>query len=149
MDYTYEDVLSKCKEVLGEIAEGKNRRLLDRRNYLIALLHYGFHKTEHALAEALNMKRDTLTSAKLHPYQLMENNDWVFKENVSDLIELFPYKFPNHYLPKTITRNTIVRVYFDDPTIKKLRSYMDFKSIERVDVAVKDLVTKALKLWEE
>jgi hypothetical protein len=149
MDYTYEDVLVQCELVKDLLKDGKNRRSMDRRNYLIALMYYKFHKTEFAIAKVFDMKRETVTSAKFHPYQLLEYNDVSFIANVNDIMIQFPYEFPNHKAGRADKRYTAVIVYFDKDIKKKLKSYMKFKSISRIDMAVKDLTIKALKLWEE
>lgn len=149
MEYTYEDVLVQCEIVKDLLKEGKNRRSLDRRNYLIALMYYEFGKTEESIAKTMEMKRETVTSAKFHPYQLLEYNDPAFTNNVKDLMVMFPYVFPNHYSAKSSKKQTVVNVYLEKDIAKKLRSYMAFKDISRIDSAIKDLVIKGLKLWEE
>ena len=149
MDYTYEDVLVQCELVKDLLKEGKNRRSMDRRNYLIALMYYKFHKTEVVIANVFDMKRETVTSAKFHPYQLLEYSDISFIANVNDLILEFPFEFPDHKALNADKRYTAVITHFDKDVRKKLKSYMEFKSISRIDMAVKDLVIKALKLWEE
>ena len=149
MEYTYEDLLKQCEIVKDLIKEGKNRRSLDRRNYIIALMYYKFNKTEFIIAKAFDMKRETVTSAKFHPYQLLDYGDISFIANVNDLILEFPFEFPDHKALNAEKRYTAVIVHFDQETKKKIRSYMDFKNISRIDMAVKELTTKALKLWEE
>jgi hypothetical protein len=149
MEYTYEDVLEQCEKVKDLLKEAKNRRSLDRRNYLIALLYYEFGKTEEVIGKILNMKRETVTSAKFHPYQLLENNDSLFINNVKDFIELFPYHFPNHHSAKSSKKQTVINLYLEKDVTKKLRHYMAFKDISRIDMAVKDLIIKGLRLWEE
>jgi hypothetical protein len=149
MEYTYEDVLVQCELVKDLLKEGKNRRSMDRRNYLIALMYYEFGKTEEYIAKLMGMKRGTVTSAKFHPYQLFEYNDPMFINNVKDLISMFPYEFPNHHSAKSSKKQTVISVYLEKEIAKKVRNYMAFKEITRIDLGVKDLVIKALKLWEE
>ena len=149
MEYTYEDVLVQCELVKELLKEGKNRRSMDRRNYLIALMYYKFHKTEFVIAKVFDMKRETVTSAKFHPYQLLEYSDISFIANVNDLMIQFPYEFPNHKAGQADKRHTAVITHFTPEIRKKLKIYMEFKNISRMDMAVKDLVIKALRLWEE
>jgi len=149
MEYTYEDLLKQCEIVKDLIKESKNRRSLDRRNYIIALMYYKFNKTEFTIAKAFDMKRETVTSAKFHPYQLLDYSDISFIANVNDLMIEFPYEFPNHKAMQADKRYTAVVVHYEPEIRKKLRSYMDFKNISRIDMAVKELTIKALKLWEE
>lgn len=149
MEYTYEDLLEQCKLVKDLLKEGKNRRSLDRRNYIIALMYYKFNKTEFTIAKVLDMKRETVTSAKFHPYQLLDYSDISFIANVNDLMIQFPYEFPNHKAGQADKKFTAVVVHYEPEIRKKLRSYMDFKNISRIDMAVKELTIKALKLWEE
>lgn len=149
MEYTYEDVLVQCKLVKDLLIEGKNRRSMDRRNYLIALMYYKFHKTEVTIAKVFDMKRETVTSAKFHPYQLLDYSDISFIANVNDLMIQFPYEFPNHKAGQADKRYTAVITHFDPEARKRIRKYMEFKEISRIDVAVKELTLKALRLWEE
>lgn len=149
MEYTYEDVLVECEKVLDLLKEAKNRRSLDRRNYLIALMYYEFGKTEETIAKIMKMKRGTVTSAKFHPYQLFENNDSLFLNNVKDLMVTLPYDFPNHGSAKTSKKKIVVNLFLEKDVVKKLRNYMSYKSIPKIDIAIKDLINKGLKLWEE
>jgi hypothetical protein len=149
MDYTYEDVLVQCELVKDLLKEGKNRRSMDRRNYLIALMYYKFHKTEVTIGEILNMKRETVTSAKFHPYQLLKYKDAIFIENVEDIMKALPYDFPENNSAKASKKSTAITLHLDKEMIKKMRRYMEFKEINRMDVAIRNIITKALKLWEE
>jgi hypothetical protein len=149
MDYTYEDVLVQCELVKDLLKEGKNRRSMDRRNYLIALMYYKFNKTEFAIGKVFDMKRETVTSAKFHPYQLLEYSDVSFIANVNDLMIAFPYEFPNHKAGQADKRYTAVITHFDKEARKKIKKYMEFKEISRIDIAVKELTLKALRLWEK
>jgi hypothetical protein len=149
MEYTYEDVLVQCELVKDLLKIQKNRRNIDKRNYLIALLYYGFNKKEKEVAEILNMKRETVTSAKFHPYQLLKYKDAIFIENVEDIMKALPYDFPENNSAKASKKSTAITLHLDKEMIKKMRRYMEFKEINRMDVAIRNIITKALKLWEE
>ena len=148
MEYTYQEVLAACEAVREKIIEKKNRQSMDMRNYLIALRYFKYLETEEAIAETFVIDRCTVSHAKNQPYTLLSINDISFAANVSELMIKFPYDFPK-------TRNsgsrklTSVVVYLDPDLIKKMSLYMMVKDINRRDVAAKELITKALKLWEE
>lgn len=149
MDYTYEEVLRHCAEVLDILKLQKNRKNMDKRNYLIALLYYGFNKTEREIAEIFDMKRETVTSAKFHPYQLLQNKDIIFINNVKDIMKTLPYEFPDNNSLKAAKKTTAVTLHLEKDIVKKMRVYMDLKDINRIDIAIKNILIKALKLWEE
>jgi hypothetical protein len=78
----------------------------------------------------------------------MSINDTSFAANVSELIMKFPYDFPKTR-GEGARKHSSVIVYLDPDVIKKMDLYMMVKDIKRRDVAAKELITKALKLWEE
>lgn len=148
MDYTYEDVFIACEEVKLLIKEKKNRKHLDMRNYLIAILYYKFLYTEEAIADIFNIDRCTIHHSKFQPGTLQSVNDISFSINVSNYAMRFPYQFPVQKSNKE-RKYSGVTTYLDFDTLKKLDLYMMVKDIKRRDIAVKELIIKALKLWEE
>ena len=148
MDYTHEDVLAACEVVKVQMKVKKNRQNMDMRNYLIGLRYYKYLETEESIARTFEIDRCSVHSAKYQPYNLMSINDTSFAANVSELIMKFPYDFPKTR-GEGARKHSSVIVYLDPDVIKKMDLYMMVKDIKRRDVAAKELITKALKLWEE
>lgn len=148
MDFAYEDVLEACKEVRAKIKEKKNRQHMDMRNYLIALRYYKYYEVEEYIAKDFDMKRCTVNHSKSQPAMLLKLRDISFSANVAELAMKFPYKFPEVKDP-TFKRSSSVITYLDPATLKKLDMYMIAKDVKRRDVAVKELISKALRLWEK
>jgi len=148
MDYTHEQVLEACEKVKEKIKEKKNRESMDMRNYLIGLLYFKFIDTEETIASIFGIDRCSVNHAKVQPYNFLSLNDISFIANVAELMNQFPYDFPKTRDSRR-RLNTAIIVYLDSTVMKKMDLYMMVKSIKRKDVAAKELITKALKLWEE
>ena len=148
MDYTYEEVLEACQDVKLKIKEKKNREHMDMRNYLIALRYYKFFETEEYISKDFGIDRCSVNYAKGQPSMLLSIKDISFSANVAILAVQFPYDFPKIRDPK-FKRSSSVIVYLDQSTIKKLDMFMMVKDIKRRDVAARELIIRALKLWEE
>ena len=147
MDYTYEEVLAACEAVRDNIIVKKNRQNMDMRNYLIALRYYKYLETEERIAATFGIDRCSVHSAKYQPYTLLSINDISFAANVSELVIKFPFDFPKSRNQGARKHSSVI-VYLDPDVIKKIDLYMMVKDINRRDVAVKELIIKALKLWE-
>jgi hypothetical protein len=148
MNYTLEEILQECSVIKKLISEKKNRERMDRRNYLIALLHYKYKFTEKRVAEELGMTREAIPSSKLQAYQLMSINDVSFIANVNDYILKYPYDFPDADKLRETKRKSDLTIKLHQNVVKKLRAYAGIKQI-RIDVAAVNLITKGLDLWEK
>lgn len=148
MDYTYEDVLEACKEVRAKLKVKKNREHMDMRNYLIALRYYKYYEAEDYISKDFDMGRCAVHHSKSQPAMLLKIRDISFSANVAELAMRFPYKFPE-ITDATFKRSSSVVTYLDPATLRKVDIYMIAKDIKRRDVAVKELISRALKLWEE
>jgi len=148
MDYTYEEVLEACQDVKLKIKEKKNREHMDMRNYLIALRYYKFFETEEYISKDFGIDRCSVNYAKGQPSMLLSIKDISFSANVAILAVQFPYDFPKIRDPK-FKRSSSVIVYLDQSTTKKLDMFMMVKDIKRRDIAARELIIRALKLWEE
>lgn len=147
MDYTYEEVLAACEAVKEKISIKKNRQNMDMRNYLIALRYYKYLETEERIATTFGIDRCSVHSAKYQPYNLLSINDISFAANVSEFAIKFPFDFPKSRNQGARKHSSVI-VYLDPDVIKKMDLYMMVKDISRRDVAAKELISKALKLWE-
>lgn len=150
MEYTIDNILKECDTVVYEFQNSPKKRLrpmLDKRNYLIAILYYKFGYTEERIATIFNMNRTTVSVSKLHTYSLLNYGDSVFKENVNEYLINYPYAFPS--FSNRYKKNIQITISVDTKIIKKLRAYRDIVNEKTIAKAIKRLVTNGLQLWEK
>ena len=97
-NYTLEDVLKECEVLATENKTSRKKReraYLDKRNYLIGLLHYKYGKNSQFIAECFNIDSSTVRASKAHAYNLLSYNDITFSANACEFIQRFPYDFPS------------------------------------------------------
>jgi hypothetical protein len=146
MDYTYEEVLEACNEVMELVNRKKCRPHMDMRNYLVALRYYKYYETEDYISKDFGIKRCSINHSKKQPAMLIGVKDPTFLSSVADLMARFPYKFPENRDP-SVKRSCAIIVYLEYDLLSKFDGYMEEKSIRRRDVAAKQLIKKALKIW--
>jgi len=150
MGYTINDILKECDTIIYEFQNSAKKRLrplLDKRNYLIAILYYKFGYTEERIATIFSMSRTTVSVSKLHTYSLLDYGDSVFKENVNEYLINYPYAFPS--FSNRYKKDIQITISVDTKIIKKLRAYRDIVNEKTIANAVKRLVTNGLNLWEK
>lgn len=148
--YTAEDVIAYFDANIG-VKKTRVRDYLDKRNYVIALLHYKFSYSELVLEGMYNIDRSTINHGKKSPRDLIKSGNPDFLENTKELIELFPYDFPMYEGHAVSNRQHMVRISLDKETHDILKRYSELKNIY-INRATKELLTKAImisQLWEE
>tara|TARA_R110000868_G_scaffold288142_2_gene548486 strand:- start:428 stop:880 length:453 start_codon:yes stop_codon:yes gene_type:complete len=150
MDYTQEEVIDALKGSYVGLKTRK-RHLTDRRYYLIALLYYKFKLIEHDIFNYTALtNRSSVHHAKRLGVELYKSEDVVFIRNVKDLIEKFPYDFPDDSVKVQLKPGLRTIKFKVSPTVmEKLQRYADRKSFDSVDIGAKHIITNLLKLWEE
>ena len=150
MEYTIDDILKECDNLVYEFQNSLKKRsihLLDKRNYLIAILYYKFGYTEERIATIYNIKRISVSVSKKHPYTLLEYGDNVFKENAKEYLIKYPYDFPS--FTNKFKKDKYITISFDIKTLKKIRAYRDIVNEKNTANAIKRLITNGLNLWEK
>ena len=150
MEYTIDDILKECDTLVYEFQNSPKKRLrplLDKRNYLIAMLYYKFGYTEERISTIFSMDRTTVSVSKLHTYSLLEYGDNVFKANVSNYLINYPYDFPS--FSNKFKKDVQIIISFDTKTMKKIKAYRDVVNENTTAKAIKRLVTNGLNLWEK
>lgn len=150
MEYTIDDILKECDNVVYEFQNSTKKRLrpmLDKRNYLIAILYYKFGYTEERIATIFSMSRTTVSVSKLHTYSLLDYGDSVFKENINEYLINYPYAFPS--FTNRYKKDIQITISVETKIIKKLRAYRDIVNEKTIAKAVKRLVINGLNLWEK
>ena len=150
MEYTIDDILKECDNVVYEFQNSTKKRLrpmLDKRNYLIAILYYKFGYTEERIATIFNMSRTTVSVSKLHTYSLLKYGDNIFKTNVNEYLINYHYDFPS--FSAKFKKDIQIVMSFDTKTLKKIRAYRDVVNEKTTANAIKRLVNNGLQLWEK
>ena len=150
MEYTIDDILKECNNVVYEFQNSTKKRLrpmLDKRNYLIAILYYKFGYTEEKISTIFSIKRISVSVSKKHPYSLLEYGDNVFKENTKEYLIKYPYDFPS--FSNKFKKDKYITISFDIKTLKKIRAYRDIVNEKTIANAVKRLIINGLNLWEK
>ena len=150
MEYTIKDILKECDTVVYEFQNSTKKRLrplLDKRNYLIAILYYKFGYTEEKISTIFSIKRISVSVSKKHPYTLLEYGDNVFKENTKEYLIKYPYDFPS--FSNKFKKDKYITISFDIKTLKKIRAYRDIVNEKTTANAIKRLITNGLNLWEK
>jgi len=150
MEYTIDDILKECDNVVYEFQNSTKKRLrpmLDKRNYLIGMLYYKFGYTEEQIATIFNMSRTTVSVSKLHTYSLLKYGDNIFKTNVNEYLINYPYDFPS--FSAKFKKDIQIVMSFDTKTLKKIRAYRDVVNEKTTANAIKRLVNNGLNLWEK
>jgi len=149
-NYTIEDILSECHLLTSQnyvSMKKRERTYIDKRNYLIGILHYKYGKSSVFIGNILNLDSSTVRACKTHAYNLLKFGDITFSANACEFIQKFPYDFPSS--ANKIRRGTSVVVSLDSALYKKLKAYQDIMGDAKIDVTIRNLLKKAIKLWEE
>jgi hypothetical protein len=148
MEYTVNDILKECDALVYEFQNSPKKRLrpmLDKRNYLIAILYYKFGYTEEKISTIYNIKRVSVSVSKKLPYTLLEYGDNVFKENAKEYLIKYPYDFPS--FSNKYKKDKYITISFDIKTLEKIKAYRDIINEKSTAKTIKRLVTNSLKLW--
>ena len=149
-DYTIEDILVECRLLASQnhtAMKKRERTYLDKRNYLIGVLHYKYGKSSAYIGDLLNIDSSTVRASKSHAYNLLRFGDITFSANACEFIQRFPYEFPSS--ANKVRRSSTVVVSLDGAMYKKLKAYQEIMGDAKIDVTIRNLLKKAIKLWEE
>ena len=149
-NYKLEDILKECQILSAQnktAIKKRERTYLDKRNYLIGLLHYKYGKSSSYIGDLLGIDSSTVRAAKSHAYNLLRYGDITFSANACEFIQRFPYEFPS--TANKVRRSSTVVVSLDGAMYKKLKAYQEIMGDAKIDVTIRNLLKKAIKLWEE
>ena len=150
MEYELEDVLKECQILVAHnktAMKKRERTYLDKRNYLIGLLNYKYGKSSVFIGDVLNLDSSSVRAAKSHAYNLLRFGDITFSANACEFIQRFPYEFPSS--ANKIRRHSTVVISLDGAMYKKLKAYQEIMGDAKIDVTIRNLLKKSMKLWEE
>jgi hypothetical protein len=142
-EYTKEEVINS---LVALDSKSRKRYLVDQRSYLIAILAYKFFMSEHAIAKAVNYKRDKVHYNKkiaLHFY-----SDKSYKENVYVYSVMFPFELDKTEVSR-MHRSQRVELDLDAKFYKKLKAVGAILGHKDIRVTIKLFLEKSLTLWEK
>jgi len=143
--YTSDDVLKELKKIVPKNRTRK-RSYLDRRNYLICILHYKFKFTEESIAEHVNITRPTVCLAKKHPIKLLKTEDIVFEINTMHLHKKFPFMIPRTHVQPYRERTKMV--FLDSETLNRIQMFKEKYHIDTTRAALRLLINLGLNKIE-
>lgn len=151
ISYTKQDIIDELLKISLK-PKTKTRHIVDRRNYLIAILHYTFKTTEDEIFIYTNLtSRSTVNHAKRTAYELYKIKDKLFLKNVNELIQKYPCDFDNFDV-KTRDYNTTaatISITLSHHQLASFTRYLKSKKIDKPSDGAKQLIISVLKLWEE
>ena len=155
-DYSKQDIIDELLKICSK-PKTREFHIIDKRNYLIALLYYKFSLPEELIFSYTNLtSRSSINYAKRKVYELYTYGDKLFFKNVDELIKKYPCDF-NEFETITgkYTKNEIkpaqlaISIELSKKSLKKLSNFMIAKKISNPEEAAKKLILSVLKLWEE
>jgi hypothetical protein len=110
-------------------------------------LNYKYGKSSVFIGDILNLDSSSVRAAKSHAYNLLRFGDITFSANACEFIQKFPYEFPSS--ANKIRRHSTVVISLDGAMYKKLKAYQEIMGDAKIDVTIRNLLKKSMKLWEE
>lgn len=147
MDYTVEDVLKDVTIWLNEFDSSKKKRLrilLDKRNYLVAILHYKFGMIEEELGKLFKIDRSSISLAKKQTPHLLKIGDPSFIVNAKEYIEKFPFQFPE-VLHKNRLKKYKCVLFLENDLFKSLKKYQKANNVVDFNTTIIKILQKNFK----
>ena len=147
-DYSMLDIVKELIQLVPSKATRK-RVYLDRRNYLICILHYKFKCSEEFISTHLNVKRGSVTHAKRQPIFLIKSSDPLFQENTIHLQKKFPYEFPETDAPIAKGRERTKTIFLDATTLNRIQMFREKFHVDNTRSALRLLIDLGLTKVEK
>jgi len=150
MVYTEDEVIQELKDLYA-VPKTRVRHLTDKRYYLIALLYYKFKITEEVIFSCTNLTSpSTINHAKRLGVELYRIGDPVFMRNAKDLIEKFPYDFPDGDIKINLKPGSkAIKFRVSSSVMERLIRYSNRKGFDSPNTGAKHILINLLRLWEE
>lgn len=147
MEYTIEDVLKDVTVWLNEFDSSKKKRLrilLDKRNYLVSILHYKFGMIEEELGKLFKIDRSSISLAKKQTPHLLKMGDPSFILNAKEYIEKFPFQFPEVLHRYRLKKYKCV-LFLEDGLFKSIKKHQKANNVVDFNTTVIKLLQKNFK----
>jgi len=150
-DYNKQDIIDELL-IIKNKPRTKEPHIVDRRNYLIAILYYTFKAREEEIYTYTNLdSRSSVNYAKRAAFNLYKIKDPLFLKNVDEFIQKYPAEFNSFDVKKRVYNTTAatISITLTHQQLASFTRYMQSKKIDKPEIAVKQLIISVLKLWEE
>jgi len=147
-EYTDIDILNELKCIMPK-RRTRKRTWLDKRNYLISILHYKFNYTEEKIANMFSLtcdplNRSSINHAKKQPGHFSKCEDTNFLVNTDELAKKFPYNIPEEYT-EGIEKNLYIPMSIKQH--RRIVNYCEKHSLRR-NQAIRKLIDNSLMIDE-
>ena len=146
-DYTIEDILDECRLLASQnhnAMKKRERTYLDKRNYLVAILHYKFGMIEEELGKLFKIDRSSISLAKKQTPHLLKIGDPSFIVNAKEYIEKFPFQFPE-VLHKNRLKKYKCVLFLEDALFKSIKKHQKANNVIDFNTTVIKLLQKNFK----
>ena len=150
-DYSKQDIIDELL-IIKDKPKTREPHIVDRRNYLIAILYYTFKAREEEIFTYTNLdSRSSVNHAKKSAYSLYKIKDKLFLKNVDEFIQKYPAEFNSFDVKKRVYNTTAatISITLTHNQLASFTRYMQSKKIDKSEIAAKKLIISVLKLWEE
>lgn len=151
INYSKQDIIDELLKISSK-PKTREPHIVDRRNYLIAILYYTFKAREEEVFTYTNLdSRSSVNHAKKSAYALYKIKDKLFLKNVDEFIQKYPAEFNSFDVKKRVYNTTAatISITLTHRELASLSRYMQSKKINKPEAAAKKLILSVLKLWEE
>jgi len=151
INYSKQDIIDELLKISSK-PKTKAPHIVDKRNYLIAILYYTFKATEEEIFTYTNLdSRSSVNHAKKSAYNLYKIKDKLFLKNVDEFIQKYPAEFNSFDVKKRVYNTTAatISITLTHHQLASFTRYMQSKKIDKSEIAAKKLILSVLKLWEE
>ena len=151
INYSKQDIIDELL-IISSKPKTREPHIVDRRNYLIAILYYTFKAREEEIFTYTNLdSRSSVNHAKKSAYALYKIKDKLFLKNVDEFIQKYPAEFNSFDVKKRVYNTTAatISITLTHRELASFTRYMQSKKIDKPETAAKKLITSVLKLWEE
>jgi hypothetical protein len=150
-DYSKQDIIDELL-IIKNKPKTREPHIVDRRNYLIAILYYTFKAREEEIFTYTNLdSRSSVNHAKKSAYELYKIKDKLFLKNVDEFIQKYPAEFNSFDVKKRVYNTTAatISITLSHHQLASFTRYMQSKKIDKSEIAAKQLIISVLKLWGE
>ncbi len=151
INYSKQDIIDELL-IIKNKPKTREPHIVDRRNYLIAILYYTFKAREEEIFTYTNLdSRSSVNHAKKSAYNLYKIKDKLFLKNVDEFIQKYPAEFNSFDVKKRVYNTTAatISITLTHHQLASFTRYMQSKKIDKSEIAAKKLILSVLKLWEE
>ena len=150
----------KLKEAFQKIPKSRHRENVDQRSYIIGALYYNCGMTEQAIADYLEIKRDTVNYNKLNSVRFRGDRSYIL--NTKDLRSIFDYELGGVIIKNRarICRKTNLHMIFGkdknnyvlnlpEELCRNMEKYSRVCGTRDANSTIRKILNEFFETWEE